>query len=126
MTNRHKLLMSIALIGIANSSQIVAQSQTAGVSFEVASIKLTQTTGAHVHINRDPGMLQMENVTLQDRIREAYGVTDYQISGEKWLGPDRYDIVAKMPSGITADQRERKKCRYICWWLRRTGQRFRQ
>jgi uncharacterized protein (TIGR03435 family) len=92
-------------MSLAGLAAIHAQPQDAAPAFEVASIKPTQMTDGHVHINRDPGMLRMENVTLQDCIREAYRVTDYQISGEKWLGPDRYDLVAKMPAGATEDQR---------------------
>lgn len=95
-----RIVMSLAAL-----VAVYAQLPAASPSFEVASIKPTQTTDGHVHINRDPGMLRMENVTLQDCIREAYGVTDYQIAGEKWLGLDRYDLVAKMPSGATEDQR---------------------
>lgn len=103
MTDR----ISIArlLTGFCLITTAAAQPQAAAPSFEVASIKPTQATEGHVHINRDPGMLQMENVTLQDCVREAYGVTDYQISGEKWLAPDRYDIVAKMPAGAAESQR---------------------
>jgi uncharacterized protein (TIGR03435 family) len=76
-----------------------ALSQSAAPTFEAASIKPTQMAGQGVHTHRTPGMIQMTNVTLQDCIRLAYDVTDFQISGGKWLGPDTYDIVAKMPAG---------------------------
>jgi uncharacterized protein (TIGR03435 family) len=66
-------------------------------SFEAASIKPTQTTGQGASIDRHPGVLLMKNVTLQDCIREAYGVTDSQIAGQDRLSPGRYDIVAKIP-----------------------------
>lgn len=82
-----------------------ALAQSVAPSFEAASIKPTIMAGEGISIDRHPGMLLLRNVTLQDCIREAYGVTDYQISGEKWLGPGRYDIVAKMPSGTATDQR---------------------
>jgi uncharacterized protein (TIGR03435 family) len=85
----------MSLVGIAS---LHAQ------SFEAASIKPTQMTGLGASIDRRPGMLMLRNATLQDCIREAYGVTDPQISGEKWLSPDRYDIVAKIPPGVTSDQ----------------------
>jgi len=49
-------------------------------------------------------MLLMKNVTLQDCIREAYGVTDSQIAGQDRLSPDRYDVVAKIPPGVTIGQ----------------------
>jgi len=46
----------------------------------------------------------MKNVTLQDCAREAYAVTDSQIAGQDRLGLERYDIVAKIPPGVAADQ----------------------
>src|SRR5580693_1391290 len=97
-----RLWISIAGIAVVGGT---AFAQMAAPSFEAASIKPTQMTGQGESIDRHPGMLQLRNVTLQDCIREAYGVTDSQISGEKWLGPDRYDIMAKMPSAVTANQR---------------------
>jgi len=83
---------------------VPALTQTAAPSFEAASIKPTQAPERGVHVSRDPGMIRMTNVTLQRCIRLAYGVTDSQISGGKWLGPENYDIVAKMPSGAVGDE----------------------
>jgi len=81
-----------------------ALTQTAAPTFEAASIKPTQAPGRGVHIHRGPGMIQMTNVTLQRCLQEAYGVTDFQISGGKWIGPEGYDIVAKMPSRAAGDE----------------------
>ncbi len=69
-------------------------------------------------------------------------VTDSQITGQNLLSLDRYDIVAKIPPGVAADQhpamlqallaerfklavhlRDRKKCRYICLAVARLGRR---
>jgi len=97
-------IAAIAAIGIVAAPQLRAQSGDAAPSFEAASIKPTQMTGEGASIDRHPGMWVMRNVTLQDCIREAYGVTDSQISGEKWLASDRYDIVAKIPPGVTTSQ----------------------
>jgi uncharacterized protein (TIGR03435 family) len=104
MTRSHS--HSRFLVSIIGTALLIgpALAQSVAPSFEAASIKPTQMTGQGESIDRHPGMLLMRNVTLQDCIREAYGVTDSQISGEKWLGPDRYDIVAKIPSGVTQSQ----------------------
>src|SRR5580658_3469025 len=104
MTGSHSHLRF--LVSITSTALLIGPglAQFAAPSFEAASIKPTQMTGQGESIDRRPGMLLMRNVTLQDCIREAYGVTDSQISGEKWLGPDRYDIVAKIPSGVTQSQ----------------------
>jgi hypothetical protein len=87
---RHRLLMSVyALVAIVmplvNAPHLCAQD--IAPSFEAASIKPTQTTGQGASIDRHPGMLLMKNVTLQDCIREAYGVTDSQIAGQDRLAP---------------------------------------
>lgn len=122
---------------LVTAPHLRAQSQDMAPSFEAASIKPTQMTGQGASIDRHPGMLVMKNVTLQDCIREAYGVTDSQIAGQDLLGSDRYDIVAKIPPGVATDQHPAMlrallaerfklavKCRYICWSWPRTGQRF--
>jgi len=93
-----------AAIAIVTAPRLSAQSQDPAPSFEAASIKPTQMTGQGASIDRHPGMLLMKNVTLQDCIREAYGVTDSQIAGQNLLSPDRYDIVAKVPPRVTTDQ----------------------
>jgi uncharacterized protein (TIGR03435 family) len=103
-----RLWMSLAWLVIAiplvTAPHLRAQSQDIGPSFEAASIKPTQMTGQGASIDRHPGMLVLKNVTLQDCIREAYGVTDSQIAGQNLLSPDRYDIVAKIPPGVIQDQ----------------------
>jgi uncharacterized protein (TIGR03435 family) len=95
------------LVFLAASFSLLAQEHpgVSGAAFEAASIKPTQMTGQGVDIDRHQGMLVMKNVTLQDCIREAYGITDSQIAGEKWLSPDRYDVVAKIPPGTPPEQR---------------------
>jgi uncharacterized protein (TIGR03435 family) len=37
-------------------------------------------------------------------ISRAYGVKDYQVSGPDWLDSQGYDVVAKVPAGVPADQ----------------------
>lgn len=51
----------------------------------------------------DPGQLTYTNVTLKNVLMNAYGVKGYQISGPKWLESERFDIVAKIPTGTTKE-----------------------
>jgi uncharacterized protein (TIGR03435 family) len=107
--SNYRLSMSLAgivaiVIPLATAPHLRAQSQDTAPSFDAASIKPTQTTGQGASIDRHPRMLVMKNVRLQDCIREAYGVTDSQITGQNLLSLDRYDIVAKIPPGVTTDQ----------------------
>ena len=97
------LLTAIVLLCCAAA---MAQS-TGSLSFEVASIKPSapQTMGMiRVGMQADGGMLRYSNVSLQDIIRTAYRVKDFQVDGPDWLNSARFDITAKFPAGATQDQ----------------------
>lgn len=65
-------------------------------SFETASIKRSQTQESASRYNTAPGKLSMQNQTLKDCIRTAYGVKVAQVSGgAKWAESERFDIEAK-------------------------------
>jgi len=75
--------------------------------FEVASIKpsapvTAQGVTAGVHI--DGAQVRCVLLSLKDYIRVAYKVKDYQIQGPDWMASARFDIVAKLPAGATAEQ----------------------
>jgi uncharacterized protein (TIGR03435 family) len=74
-------------------------------AFEAASIKPTQSMGDGSSFARRPGLLTVKNASLQDLICEAYGVDAAQVIGQGWLKPERYDIVAKSPAGVTQSER---------------------
>jgi uncharacterized protein (TIGR03435 family) len=90
----------LALAGIAASLQ--AQPQ-----FEVASIRPSEpiteqgvTAGVHI----DGAQVRCVLLSLKDYVRMAYKVKDYQIQGPDWMASERFDIVAKIPAGATAEQ----------------------
>jgi uncharacterized protein (TIGR03435 family) len=53
---------------------------------------------------KDPGRITYNGVTLNMLLKRAYDITPDQISGPDWLDSERYDIVAKIPPGATAEQ----------------------
>jgi uncharacterized protein (TIGR03435 family) len=65
--------------------------------FEVASIKPTVTQDGSFAINFPPGgRFSAKNVTVQNLLRNAYGLEDYQISGGPgWTTSVGFDIEAK-------------------------------
>ena len=83
-------------------------------SFEVASIKpAAPMTGGRIMIGQrggpgtpDPGQIAFTNVSVKDLIQNAYNVKAYQISAPNfgWLETVRFDIVARVPAGATAEQ----------------------
>jgi uncharacterized protein (TIGR03435 family) len=82
-----------------------------GPKFEVASIKpapdfaTALQTGHYVGFKSDGAQATFGGATLQGLIRQAYRLLrPYQLSGPSWLDSGRWDILAKLPEGATADQ----------------------
>ena len=50
------------------------------------------------------GRYELRNATMVDLITKAYNVTDDKVvGGPNWLGSDRFDVIAKTPSNVTAE-----------------------
>jgi uncharacterized protein (TIGR03435 family) len=89
----------------------VARAQAGGgaARFEVASVRLSAAGGdgmSSMHLNDGP-RVSMRNVPLFFLVQFAFGVEDYQITGEpKWMESTLYDVEAK-PEGdavLTSEQ----------------------
>jgi uncharacterized protein (TIGR03435 family) len=90
--------------------------QTAPPKFEVASVKASAPRGAGFQTvsmsggpgTSDPGQFHCSNVSLQDLLQRAYGVSPrdqrQRISGPGWMSTERYDIAAKIPAGVSKEQ----------------------
>jgi len=103
---------------IVGSSLIVfasyaAFAQTAPLSFEVASLKLTNSPEKDGRMMRqmnggpgssDPGRFTYSNVTLKLMVQQAYNLKEFQVEGPDWIDSEGYDLVATMPPGTTKDQ----------------------
>ena len=84
---------------------------TAPPSFEVASIKVSEppTPGqfgqgkVRFGMQVDAGRVNVQLMSLMDLIAAAYRVKPYQVSGPSWLTTERFDIVAKIPEGVSRD-----------------------
>lgn len=90
-----------------------ASAQTAPLSFEAASLKLTASPGSMGQIMRrmeggpgstDPGRLKYTNVTLKLLVQMAYNLKEFQIEGPDWIDGVGYDLIATMPRGTTQEQ----------------------
>jgi uncharacterized protein (TIGR03435 family) len=71
-------------------------------AFEVADIKPSDPSVLKMGKGRmlPGGRIEVPGYTLRELIMFTYGVTDDMISGgPKWVGEDRFDIVAKAPTG---------------------------
>ncbi len=104
------------------SATCAACAQTTGPSpsFEVASIKpaappaTSMGPGGGMRMmmrvgirggpgTDDPGQITYSGMSMRNLLVNAYGVKTYQISGPSWIDSERFDIVAKLPTGATKD-----------------------
>jgi uncharacterized protein (TIGR03435 family) len=100
-------MLRIGLLALL-AAVIVAQTLP---SFEVASVKFT-THGRKDGLSRSsqlipsPGRFTAENSSLDELIRFAYELKDYQMVGPPWLNDDSecFDIEAKGPAGSSQAQ----------------------
>jgi uncharacterized protein (TIGR03435 family) len=83
-----------------------------GQTFEVASVKPSGPPPQGPRIEgrllggpgtSDPVRITDSRVTLQQLVREAYGVAFDQVQGPGWIAEEKYDITAKVPPGATKD-----------------------
>jgi bla regulator protein blaR1 len=75
-------------------------------AFEVASVK-PNNRGGRTLVQALPSRLVMTNFALRRLILLAYGVQDYQLSGDPtWVASDHYDIEAKADGTASAQEME--------------------
>ena len=87
----------LAIIPALLSAQIPA-----APAFEVADIRPSDPSVLKMGKGRmlPGGRIEVPGYTLRELFMLTYGVTDDMISGgPKWVGEDRFDIVAKAPNG---------------------------
>jgi uncharacterized protein (TIGR03435 family) len=100
------MVRTLVGVFVFTSGAVYAQSVASKPAFEVASVKRTQHgrtpdgwSFSDVKI-ASPGRLVAVNASLDECIRWAYRLKEYQISGPDWLKSDEacYDIEAKAAS----------------------------
>jgi uncharacterized protein (TIGR03435 family) len=84
---------------------VASAAQETRAVFEVASIKPNDSNSGVSNGGRLAGeRFTSTNVTIVQLLRTAYGVQEFQIQGGPgWIGIDRFDITANMPSGSRPD-----------------------
>jgi uncharacterized protein (TIGR03435 family) len=101
---RKQLLAAMAFATVVVS---LAQSPPVRLEFEVASVKPAGNPDGQALLQAVPGRLNMTNLTLRRLILNAYGVQDYQLSGDPpWAASEHYDIQATSAGNTTVQQME--------------------
>ena len=90
---------AIALSALCAISSLTAADAP---KFEVASVKRVEC--ATIHNSIDSGMIAFKGDPLKPILTEAFKVKAFQIEGPAWLDSDCFDIAAKIPAGVPADQ----------------------
>jgi uncharacterized protein (TIGR03435 family) len=98
-------------LALAMAGALLAQAP-APLTFEVATIKTAlpptpqSMMAGKVKIGEtiDAGRADYGFVNMEYLITKAYGVKAYQVSGPSWIQSERFDILAKLPTGATKDQ----------------------
>jgi uncharacterized protein (TIGR03435 family) len=79
-----------------------AQDQPPRAEFEVASVKKSETPAPgqyNMGVHIDGAMVSCTYLSLKSYISMAYQVPDTRINGPEWLDSEKFDIVAKLPTG---------------------------
>lgn len=98
---------AMALVAAALQATPPPQQPTNPLRFEVASVKSSDpnpSSPLFIGMSADGAMVKYTNITLQDCIRGAYRVRDFQIVGPDWMTKARFEINARLPAGASADQ----------------------
>jgi uncharacterized protein (TIGR03435 family) len=81
--------------------------------FEAASVRRNDSPDPRSDFRANPNGITISNYRLQFLIPYAYDIAVYQIAGAPaWLSSNKYDIVARAPSG-TSDQQLRLMMRQL-------------
>ena len=102
-----RILQRVILCVAVNCSCVRPKRPT----FDVASIKKAEPMSVNTVMSGklnmgmtiDNAMVNIKAMSITEMLRYAYKVKSFQISGPAWLNMDRWDIVAKMPSGASRD-----------------------
>jgi uncharacterized protein (TIGR03435 family) len=111
VTVTHRLLLRISIILQFAASVALAQPE-APLAFEVATIKPSAPVDtaalrdgrAHVGTKIDAARVDIGTASLFRLVCIAYRLKPYQVAGPDWLKTTMYDILAKIPDGITAEK----------------------
>ena len=107
-----RFLLSVCAAVAVAGAQTAPRTPAPPLAFEVASIKPAEPLDAQrlmsgqqrITVNVDAARADFRDFSLAELIRAAYRVRLYQVSGPDWVTTTRFDVVAKLPEGVSAEQ----------------------
>jgi uncharacterized protein (TIGR03435 family) len=85
---------------------VCGQTSNKPQSFEIADVHESAPSALASLSGGVPrgGRYELRNATMVDLVRTAYDVTDDKVvGGPTWVGADRFDVIAKTPPNVTAE-----------------------
>jgi uncharacterized protein (TIGR03435 family) len=96
-------ILGIILIGCAGGPAF-SQSSEAAPKFEIADVRPASPNAYFRAPSVSGGRYGLKGATMVDLIRTAYGIdAEKVVGGPSWLEMDRFDVLAKLPAGATAE-----------------------
>lgn len=83
------------------------------LTYDVASIRQNKSGSGYFRFSDRPqeAKLSFANMTMKNLIENAYGISDFQLSGgPAWLDSDRFDIEAKSDDSVNAQLLKLNNC----------------
>jgi uncharacterized protein (TIGR03435 family) len=104
--------MKLAYLAVLLCGSAFSQAPAPKPAFEVASIKPglagnitpAQFQSGRVHSLIDNARVDMGSISLEVLIAMAYRMPQDRLVGPRWMGEQRFDILAKLPEGASKDQ----------------------
>lgn len=96
-----RIIFWVLLVLAAGQAQ-----QSARMEYEAVSVKPGDPMDGSSSGRGTPGGMEMHNTTLNNLVRSAYGLNEFQLyGGPKWVDAAKFDIVARYPHGATDEQK---------------------
>jgi uncharacterized protein (TIGR03435 family) len=96
-------LRAVIILLLALAAQ--AQQPVVKAEFEVVSVKPGDPADPSSSARTSAGGMQMRNTTLNNLVRGAYRLNEFQLEGgPKWANSQRFHIDAKLPPGAVREQ----------------------
>ncbi len=98
--------MKRVILAVLLSAVARAQTPATGrVEFEIVSVKPGDPADPSSSARSTPGTLEMRNTTLNNLIRSAYRLNEFQLEGGPgWADSAKFTIEAKLPAGGPRDR----------------------
>jgi uncharacterized protein (TIGR03435 family) len=101
---------AVSILFVLAAGTLFAQTPPAP-AFEVASIRAAAPLDPqkimagkmHVGMSIDGQRVDIGFVSIADMIRIAYKVKPYQVTGPDWMSSQRFDVIGKIPEGVSKD-----------------------